>query len=83
MPTPGLSKAFGIAVRARRQALGYSQEILAERAGLHPTYISMVERGARNPTLDVAARVARALRIGLPSLIEAAQSKRAGLSKRD
>ena len=42
-------------------AAGLSQEKLAETAGLHPTYVSMVERGIRNPTLDVAARIAKAL----------------------
>ena len=50
-----------------------SQEKLSERAGLHPTYISMVERGIRNPTLDAAARISKALRVALPRLIEEAQ----------
>ncbi len=49
-----------------------SQERLAELAKLHPTYISMVERGLRNPTLDVAARLAEALTIPLSKLVEEA-----------
>jgi len=73
MPAPSISKLFGSAVRARRTADGISQEKLAERSGLHPTYISMVERGVRNPTLDAANRIARALKVSLPSLIEDAQ----------
>jgi len=55
---------------------GLSQEKLAEGAGLHPTYISMIERGVRNPTLDSADRIAKALKITLPVLIEEAQSSR-------
>ena len=60
-------------VRRRRVAIGFSQEKLAERAGLHPTYISMIERGVRNPTLEAAARIAKALKITLPRLLEEAQ----------
>ena len=73
MPAPSISKLFGSAVRARRIAAGLSQEKLAERSGLHPTYISMVERGVRNPTLDASARIAKALKVGFPTLIEEAQ----------
>ncbi len=73
MPGSKLSKLFGLAVRSRRIAAGFSQEKLAERAGLHPTYIGMVERGIRNPTLDASARIAGALKVNLPKLIEEAQ----------
>jgi XRE family transcriptional regulator, regulator of sulfur utilization len=73
MSAPSISKLFGSAVRARRTAAGISQEKLAERSGLHPTYISMVERGVRKATLDVASRIAKALKISLPLLIEEAQ----------
>lgn len=76
MPNTGLSKAFGLVVRKRRNRAGVSQERLAELAGLHPTYVSMVERGERNPTLNVAARLAKALDAGLPRLIEEAQQLR-------
>ena len=73
MPVPSISKRFGSAVRLRRSVAGISQEKLAERSGLHPTYISMVERGVRNPTLDAAARIAKGLKVTLPKLIEEAQ----------
>jgi transcriptional regulator with XRE-family HTH domain len=69
MAKGGISKRFGLVVRAKRTALGLTQETLAEKAKLHPTYISMVERGVRNPTLDAAAQIADALKIGLPELI--------------
>ena len=76
MPASSLSKLFGTAVRTRRMAAGLSQEELAERAGLHPTYVSMVERGVRNPTLDVSARIAKALKVPLPKLLEEALQQR-------
>lgn len=72
MAAAGISKLFGSAVRVRRIAAGLSQEELAERSGLHPTYISMVERGVRNPTLDAAARMAKALKVSFHKLIEEA-----------
>jgi transcriptional regulator with XRE-family HTH domain len=75
MPILRISKLFGLAVRNRRMAAGLSQEKLADGAGLHPTYVSMVERGVRNPTLDVSARIAKALKVSLPKLIEEAQQQ--------
>jgi transcriptional regulator with XRE-family HTH domain len=82
MPVPAISKRFGIAVRSRRIAVGITQEALAERAGLHATYVGMVERGVRNPTLDVAARIARGLRVELPVLTGEALGERGGRGRR-
>ena len=56
------SREFGRRVRALREERGWSQERLAERAGLHPTYVSSVERGERNVTLLSILRLAGALR---------------------
>jgi transcriptional regulator with XRE-family HTH domain len=83
MPIRSISKLFGTVVRKRRVSVGLSQEKLAELAGLHPTYISMVERGIRNPTLDVSARIAKALNVGLPRLIEEAQQQRSSKATRE
>lgn len=81
MPSSSVSKQFGIAVRRRRIEAGLSQERLAEQAGLHPTYISMVERGVRNPTLDASAKIAKALKVSLPRLIEEAVNPKTASSK--
>ena len=61
-------KQFGAAVRARRLRLGFSQETLAERAELHRTYVTDVERGARNLSLESISRLARALEVSIGSL---------------
>ncbi|HTL56806.1 MAG TPA: response regulator [Candidatus Limnocylindrales bacterium] len=61
-------KQFGAAVRAHRLRLGLSQETLAERAELHRTYVTDVERGARNLSLESISRLARALDISIGSL---------------
>ncbi|MBM4018020.1 MAG: helix-turn-helix transcriptional regulator [Planctomycetes bacterium] len=62
--------AFGKAVRKRRLALGLSQERLADLSDLHRTYLSDIERGARNPSLASIVRIARALRTTPSSLLE-------------
>lgn len=53
--------AFGAAVRTRREELGLSQEGLGFKAKVHRTYVSDVERGARNPTVKVIWKLAIAL----------------------
>jgi CheY-like chemotaxis protein/DNA-binding XRE family transcriptional regulator len=62
-----LSK-FGAAVKSFRQRLGISQEELAERSGLHRTYVTDVERGARNVTMESITKLARALNVPLAEL---------------
>lgn len=62
-------KKFGKRLRALREERGWSQEEFADRAGLHRTYVSAVERGVRNPTLSVLERLAKALGIKLSELL--------------
>ena len=64
-----LQVVLGRRVRQRRKRLGLSQEQLAERADLHWTYVSGVERGRRNPSLTTLARLAAALGLTLPQLV--------------
>jgi CheY-like chemotaxis protein len=63
---------FGSAVKTKRTALGISQEELADRAGLHRTYISDVERGARNPSLGSIEKLAAALDLSVSTLFDRA-----------
>lgn len=60
---------FGERVRARRVELGLSQEALAQRAGLHRTYVGSLERGERNVALINILRLGRALELDAGSLI--------------
>ena len=53
-------RAFGARMRELRLDLGWSQEVLAEEADLHRTYVSSVERGERNISLDNIHAVADA-----------------------
>ncbi|PSB14101.1 helix-turn-helix domain-containing protein [Egbenema bharatensis] len=59
---------FGKAIRRRRRELDFSQEKLGELAGLHPTYISGIERGDRNPSLENIEKLAQALDLSLAEL---------------
>ena len=61
---------FGSNVQLARQALGISQEELAFRAGLHRTYIGMVERSERSISLQNAKKIADALNVKLDTLLE-------------
>ena len=65
-----ISRQFGGAVKRQRISLAISQEELAERTGLHRTYISDVERATRNVTLRTAAKLASALEVTLCMLLE-------------
>ena len=57
-------------MQALRRERGWSQEELAERTGLHRTYVSGVERGVRNPTLSVLDRIATALGVSIGRLTD-------------
>ena len=58
-----LEKLFGTALRKRRKQSNISQEKLAELCDLDRTYISLLERGIRQPTLSTIFRLANALGI--------------------
>jgi len=53
--------AFGLSLRRERESKSLTQEKLAEKADLDPTYISGIERGVRNPSLLSIVRIAKAL----------------------
>lgn len=68
-----LTKAFGHVVREARTASGLSQERLAFGAGVHPTYISQLERGLKSPSLEVVGALAKALHTKPHLLIRSAE----------
>ena len=69
MKSTDVKKPFGTSVRVWRGRLGISQEELAERAGLHRTYVSDVERGARNISLISIEKLASALEVSVSTLL--------------
>ena len=76
MARAALQQRFGSVIRRRRVAKGVSQEALASRAGLHRTYVSLLERGQRNPSLLVMSKLASALDTSMKSLIGAVERGR-------
>lgn len=60
--------AFGQNVRKRREIKEFTQENLAEKAELDRTYVSDIERGARNPGIKNIARLAKALGVSVSEL---------------
>ena len=60
-----ICKRFGARVRALRVACGLSQEDLAQKAGLHRTYVGGIERGERNISLVNIEKLAMALDVTL------------------
>ncbi len=63
-----LQTIFGQTIRAKRLGMGLSQEELADLAGLHFTYVSSVERGERNISLENIGKLARALKCQIEDL---------------
>lgn len=66
---------FGMAVRARREALLLTQEKLAELADLHTNYVSSVERGERNLGLHNVVRLAYALEMPVSTLVSSLDTR--------
>lgn len=65
-----LKSRFGLNLRRFRENNGWSQEELADRTGLHRTYISGIERGIRNPTLMIIEQIATALKVNPADLLK-------------
>ena len=67
-PPPQVARDFGARVRQMREQRHWSQMELAERAGMHFTFVSSIERGERNPTLTTICRLAHGLGVD-PSVL--------------
>lgn len=61
---------FGKTIQSMRKDRNLSQEMLAEKAGLHRTYIGMIERAEKNVTLINIQRIANALGVTIKDLFE-------------
>jgi transcriptional regulator with XRE-family HTH domain len=70
---PDFQAALGVAVKARRQELGLTQEALANDTGLHQRWISNVETGRRNPSYGSLRRLAAGLNLLASELLARAE----------
>ena len=67
---PDIRERFGFAVKARREELELTQEELAEKAQIHRTYLSDIERGSRNLSLINIEKLAAALSLPISELFQ-------------
>jgi transcriptional regulator with XRE-family HTH domain len=67
-------QALGQAIREVRSDKNLSQSELARRTGLHPTYISRLERGSHNPTYVVILQLSKGLEVSAAELIQASEA---------
>ena len=65
-----IRRRLGHNLRRLREEKGWSQEAFAHEAGIHRTYVSDIERGARNPTIMIVEKLAKPLGVSASKLLE-------------
>lgn len=70
LPISDAAQTLGERVKTRRNHLGLSQEALADRAGLHWTFVGQVERGRRNISLHNLLKLAAGLDVDPGTLVQ-------------
>ena len=70
-----LLHALGHAIRQVREDRNLSQERLAELAGLHRTYVSSVEQGRRNLSVENIQKIANALGVSMTELVQLCEDR--------
>ena len=65
-----IRKRLGSNLKRLRNEKGWSQEEFADRAGIHRTYVSDIERAARNPTITIVEKLAKPLSVTASALLE-------------
>lgn len=63
-------KLIGLRIKGLRRSKKLSQEELAERAETSPNYVSRMERGTENPTLDMLIKISKALEVDMWELFD-------------
>lgn len=71
-----MAKSFAAVLRKHRKEKGLTQEVLAEKADIASKMVSLIERGERNPSLNLADSIARGLEIPLAQMIKEADAIR-------
>ena len=67
---PKHRRTLGKAIWFHRKQAGLSQEKLAEKAELHPVYVSAVERGVKTISMDALMRITKSLNVRLRDLVK-------------
>lgn len=65
-----ISVEIGLRIKELRNAKKLSQEALSFSAGMHPAYLSKIERGEKCPTIDTLYKIAKAFNISLSELVD-------------
>jgi transcriptional regulator with XRE-family HTH domain len=78
-----IARRLGRTIRGHRELAGLSQEELAERSSLHRTYVSLVERGRRNITVEALSRIGAAVGVPAWRLLAEAEDEAQGSSAVD
>lgn len=65
-----ISKQLGKVILAHRKKNNFSQESLAHKAGVHRTYMGMIERGEKNITLSNLEKISKALDVKLSEIFQ-------------
>jgi transcriptional regulator with XRE-family HTH domain len=69
MGSTSVAAAFGEVLRDCRKKAGFTQEALADVANIDRTFVSLLERGLRQPTLETLFSLARALDISAATMV--------------
>ena len=69
-PSPAIQHQFGTRIRELRMTLGLSQEAFADRCGFARTYMSRIETGGANPSINAIKVLADALGLSIAALFE-------------
>lgn len=70
-----IKRLIGMRIRDLRKSSGRSQEALAGEMGISPKYLSSIERGKENPTLDTLIRLAQSLDLDISEIFNCAGEK--------
>jgi transcriptional regulator with XRE-family HTH domain len=78
-----IEKAVGAELKAAREKQGISQEKLGFDAGIHRTYVSLIERGVKNPTLGVLFRLCQVLGVSPATFVRNVERRMQKKDKED
>ncbi|RYD61947.1 MAG: XRE family transcriptional regulator [Verrucomicrobiaceae bacterium] len=79
-PETEFNRCFGESIRHYRQKAGLTQEDLADQAGIHRTYVSLLERGQRSPTIYIVVQLCACMACSPQDLVDHALSVKDGVN---